>query len=116
MSIEGHIYIFGNSSGAEGGDTAFGTIDDSYTPTYRPTQQILSLSSGNNTITIPTGMKAVVLTPPAGNTETITLKGDASDVGIALALERSQKLDFDDAVTTFVLNSTGNVKLQASWD
>ena len=49
--------------------------------------QILSLVSGANTITLPTGgstPKAVTIIPPAANVETLTLKGVTGDTGVAM--------------------------------
>lgn len=49
---------------------------------------VTDLAAGSNTITPPTGggstPVAVTIIPPAGNTQTITLKGIAGDTGVPL--------------------------------
>lgn len=46
--------------------------------------QLVNLSSGNNTITPPSGAVAVTIIPPAGNVATIALKSTTADVGFGL--------------------------------
>lgn len=41
--------------------------------------------SGFTAMTVPTGYTAVLIIPPAGNANTITLKGITGDTGIALS-------------------------------
>jgi len=64
---------------------------------------LLNLSSGANTITVPTGTKAVTIIPPTGNTVVMTLKGIAGDTGIALQLTDPSSIALTS--TTFVLNA-----------
>lgn len=48
---------------------------------------LLTLSSGFTSITFPAGGSVptgVIIVPPAGNTQTITLKGVTGDTGVAL--------------------------------
>lgn len=44
------------------------------------------LASGNNTINIPTTARAVVITPPPGNTIALTYKGASGDIGLVADL------------------------------
>jgi hypothetical protein len=46
---------------------------------------LLSLVSGANTVTIPTGTTIVALIPPPANTQTLTLKGVSGDTGINMS-------------------------------
>lgn len=46
---------------------------------------IYSLSSGNNTIPVPTGATLVIFIPPAGNTVQVFLKGLNADTGIPIS-------------------------------
>ncbi len=52
-------------------------------------EQIINLASGANTITAPTAgtvPTALTIIPPAGNLQTITLKGVTGDTGVPLHL------------------------------
>lgn len=52
-------------------------------------ESIYTLASGANTITLPTGgatVKGLIIRPPSGNTQTLTLKGVTGDTGIPLHL------------------------------
>lgn len=72
--------------------------------------EIKSLASGANTITAPTGgtvPKAVTIIPPAGNQETLTLKGVTGDTGIALHLTDPFTLSLATTVTTFCITAGG---------
>ena len=64
---------------------------------------LANLSSGNNTITIPTNAKAVTIIPPTGNTVALTLKGVAGDTGVGLHLTDPSSIALTS--TTFVLNA-----------
>lgn len=72
--------------------------------------EIKTLASGLNTITVPTGgttPTAVTIVPPAGNTQSITLKGVTGDTGIALHLTDPTSLTLASTVTTFALTTGG---------
>lgn len=73
---------------------------------------VQNLSSGNNTITVPTGGTvacSVTIIPPPGNAVQITLKGIAGDTGIALHLTQTLTLSLASSVTSFVLNAASAV-------
>lgn len=70
--------------------------------------QLVNLSSGANTITVPTGAVAVTIIPPDNNSQTITLKGVTGDTGIALALTAPCSLSLS-SVGTFVLTAGGTI-------
>lgn len=65
---------------------------------------IVTLSAGNNTISVPSGATGVTIRPPSANTQIITLKGVGGDTGVALHLTDSTSVGLGSAVTTFVLN------------
>ncbi len=44
-----------------------------------------TLSTGANTITVPTGATFLLFVPPSANTQTITLKGVTGDIGVGLS-------------------------------
>lgn len=80
---------------------------------------IHSLSLGDNTITVPTGgttVKGATIVPPAGNAQTITLKGVGGDTGIPLSKLDPTSLGFETAPVNFVLNAGGAINgLRIFW-
>jgi hypothetical protein len=72
---------------------------------------IQALTTGNNTITVPTGSKAVTIIPPSTNTQSITLKGVDADTGIALSLIDPSSISLS-GVSSFVLNVGGAVTVR----
>lgn len=70
--------------------------------------QVINLSSGANTITVPTSAVAVTIIPPAGNAVTMTLKGVTGDTGIALALTSPCSVSLA-SVSTFVITTGGAI-------
>lgn len=74
--------------------------------------EVKTLSSGANTITVPTGGATVVactIVPPTGNTTSITLKGITGDTGIRIHNTDPTSLAIDSSVTTFVLTAGGTI-------
>lgn len=74
--------------------------------------ELKTLSSGANTITVPTSgtvPTAVTLIPPTGNTNLITLKGISGDTGVALHKTDPTTIALDSTVSTFVLNAAATV-------
>ena len=74
--------------------------------------QLITLSSGFNTVTLPTGGSTVVsctILPPVGNTQTITIKGVTGDTGVALHLTDPTTVAFASSVTTFGLTAGGTI-------
>lgn len=73
---------------------------------------LLTLSSGNNTITLPTGgstVKGVTIIPPANNTNSLTLKGTTADTGIALHLTDPTSIAVNTTQTTLTVAVTTTV-------
>jgi len=71
----------------------------------------LTLSSGNNTVTVPTGASLVLLVPPTGNTTQVILKGVNGDTGISVsrATPFFFLLDTTSPPSSFVLNAAGSI-------
>jgi hypothetical protein len=74
-------------------------------------EQILTLASGANTITAPVVVgvvnTALTIIPPAGNVQTITLKGITGDTGVALHLTDHTTIALATTFTTCVLTAGG---------
>lgn len=71
-----------------------------------------TLASGANTITAPTGGStptAATILPPAGNTQTLTLKGVTGDTGVGLHLTDPTTIALAAATTTFCLTAGGTI-------
>jgi hypothetical protein len=74
--------------------------------------EIRTLSSGANTITVPTGGATTVcctIVPPVGNTTAITLKGVTGDTGIRIHNTDPTAVAIDSSVTTFILTAGGTI-------
>lgn len=71
--------------------------------------QIVDLSSGANTITVPTGGATVptacTIIPPSGNTTSITLKGVTGDTGVRLHNTDPTSIAVYSSVTSFCLTA-----------
>jgi len=73
---------------------------------------LVTLSSGANTITAPTGgsvPKGVTIIPPTNNDQTLTLKGVSGDTGIALHRTDPTSLALETGVSSFVLSAGGTI-------
>lgn len=73
---------------------------------------LVNLSAGANTITVPTGgatAVGVTIVPPAGNTSLITLKGIAGDTGVPLHKTDPTSIALDATCATFVLNAAAPI-------
>lgn len=72
-----------------------------------------SLSTGNNTITVPSStgitVKGATIVPPSDNTQAITLKGVGGDTGIVISSTDPTSIGFQAAPASFVLNVGGNI-------
>ncbi len=74
--------------------------------------EIKNLSSGANTITVPTGgttVTACTIVPPVGNTTNITLKGVTGDTGVVLHDTDPSSISLDPSQTTFVLTAAAGI-------
>lgn len=81
-------------------------VENDASPVY---VQQLDLSSGNNSITIPTGAAGVIIKLPTTNTTLVTLKGVNGDTGIKLHKTAPTALIVDSTQTTFVLSAAAGI-------
>lgn len=76
---------------------------------------VMTLSAGNNTITVPNiaavaVAKGATIIPPVGNVQTITLKGVAGDTGILLHKTDPTSISFDSPPpANFVLSAGAQI-------
>lgn len=84
----------------------------------------VTLASGDNTITVPTaptGVIGCVITPPAGNTNALTLKGAGGDTGLRIPKAGSYVHIFDSTAVpvSLIINSgaamTAGTVLTITW-
>ena len=112
MSV-GNITVAGNVTGAPTGSRTFGPLTITANSAVDATQ-VLSLSSGANTVTVPSGATAcVILGPNATNPQpnprsgvVLTVKGVSGDTGIAVSNAYPTLLSWDSAPATFVINAS----------
>ncbi len=74
--------------------------------------QLMTLSSGANTITVPTGGSvptACTIVKPSGNTVTLLLKKVTGDQGILLHLTDPDTISLSSSVTSFCLTASGTL-------
>ena len=74
--------------------------------------ELVTLASGNTTVTVPTGGStpvAVTIVPPTANTTAITFRGVAGDTGVRLHNTDPTTIALHSSVTTFVLNTGGAI-------
>ena len=72
--------------------------------------EYLDLANGNNTITRPTSPRAatgVIIIPPSGNTNALSIRGVAGDTGLSISPNRAFWWPMGTPPTNFVINSTG---------
>jgi len=81
------------------------------------TIQEATLSTGANTITVPTGTTAVLIGMPSGNATLVTLKGVTGDTGVALHKTFPTLLPLDSTQTTFCLTAAAPLPgpVELSW-
>lgn len=68
----------------------------------------VSLASGDNSITVPTGTSFILFVPPTSNTEVIKVKGNAGDTGVQISKVLPTVLTWD-ATGSLILNAGGSV-------
>lgn len=73
-----------------------------------------ALSTGNNTITPPTGAVGVTIILPSGNTVLLTLKGVNGDTGIVLHLTHPTSIGLN-GVGTFVISAASAITVRLVW-
>lgn len=109
----GVVTIAGNTSGSPLGSRTITPLPIIATAAVDQTQ-VVALSSGNNTITVPTGATCVVIVGPNGTSPqpnpasatVLTLKGVAGDTGVVMSAKWPTVLSWDTAPASFVINAT----------
>lgn len=71
------------------------------------------LSTGDNTLTIPSGSDLVVIVPPADNTSTITVKGTGADTGVVVS--SNFPIVLTRASGNIVVNVSADTRVQLLW-
>lgn len=75
--------------------------------------EIKTLSSGANTITVPTGgdtvPTSVTIVPPDNNDSSITFKGVTGDTGVRIHNTDPTTIALDDSVTSFCLTAGAEI-------
>jgi hypothetical protein len=77
--------------------------------------EIVALSAGANTITPPSGARAVTIIPPIANTVLLTLKGVTGDTGVVLHLTDPTSVGLNSYATTFCLTAVSSVTVRLVW-
>ena len=97
------------------GDYTLVAINEAAESTVSPGQVTDAvLTTGNNTITPPTGAIGATIIMPAANTALVTLKGVNGDTGIALHLTDPTSIALHTA-TAFVLNAVSGLTVRIIW-
>ena len=93
-------------SGSFSGNSTYNAASNADSPGEH---EFVTLAIGANTITPPgrgSVPVAVTIIPPAGNTETITLKGITGDTGVVLHLTDPTSIGLNSPTNTVVLTVT----------
>lgn len=91
------------------GEITFQNVAEVETEESVGATELKDLSSGVNTITVPTGAVGVTIIFPSDNEETILLKRVTGDTGIALDLTAPVSLSLS-SVPSFVLTTGGIIE------
>ncbi len=101
---------------------------DGITLTYAPPQSpventaapqggpvLLALSSGFNTVSVPTGAIGCLLVPATGSAITKTLKGLTGDTGVPIRTDGPTLLWLPNSTASFGLTTSGTENVQIFW-
>lgn len=103
------------------GDQSFTVIDSrlSVVSTTSPAvEELKALTTGSNTITVPsaaTTPTAVTIIPPAGNTNTLTLKGVTGDTGVVLHKTQASSIGLDTTQATLCITCAAPTNVRFIW-
>ena len=110
MPATGTIEVKATITGLPGGSTTVGPLTIVSATAVGERRSPLDLASGSNTLTIPTGAKALIFIPPTGNTQALILRpGDASGTGITISKTQPTVLAFEAAPASVNINAAGTV-------
>jgi len=111
MAASASVSITGSVAGGPSGTKTLATIVTS-NPTSTDAVSVTSFSTGFTSVTIPTNAIGVVIVPPAGNAQTLTLKGITGDTGITIHPVNPTLVNFATGTTTFGITVGGTVVLE----
>lgn len=117
MAVNAARTITINFTGDVIGDKIFAAAENTVSP---GSITIHELIAGPNTIVVPlaTGftVKGATIIPPAGNLQSLVLKGIAGDTGITLSMTDPTSIAFQTAPVNFILTSGGTISgLRIVW-
>ena len=111
-----YVRISGNTSGLAVGSFNFDTIP-LITGTGSLTGQSVkrALTATDNAIPIPTGTKAAIIVPPAGNAVTMTARTTGASGGIELGLTDPAVIPLAASATALTITAGGSVTVDIVW-
>lgn len=74
-----------------------------------------SLSSGDNTITVPTGAMGMVLLPPAASATVLKLKGGAGETGFCLRSGQASSIPLPTGTASVLINASAAELVYVHW-
>ena len=99
-------------------------VSESYTPPGTPITNAaapaggplnVTLSTGDNTLTVPTGAVAALVVPPTTSTVTKKIKGAAGDTGVTIASATPMLLPLGTGTASFILNASAGETIAVHW-
>ncbi len=110
MAVNAARTITINLTGDVISDKIFAAIQNSVSP---GSITVHALVTGANTITVPLvsgiTVKAATIIPPAGNIQSIILKGVTGDTGVVISKVDPTSISFEAAPVNFVLTAGGSI-------
>ena len=97
LESEWSPHALSNSSGAAGGHV------------------LTTLSSGDNTVSVPTGAKGMVMEPPAASTAVLRLKHYAGETGFALRAGEASAIPLPSGTSSVLVNSSAVAVIKLHW-
>lgn len=114
MAATASVTITGSVAGGPSGSKTM-SIPVISSATSTDALGVVALSSGFNSVTVPSNTTGVVIVPPAGNTQTITLKGVTGDTGIPLHVTNATLLTLPSSSTTLGVTVGGAITCELFW-
>jgi hypothetical protein len=112
--MAGTLTVGGSSVGLPSGQAVFGPVTTTGTSSAASVSLQLNLSSGDNTVSIPTGAVAVWIVPPIGNGAALTVRfsTNSGDAGLPIApAAQTGPIGFNPAAspTTVIIHAASSV-------
>lgn len=108
------VTISGSVTGLAGGTFTISIAQLTNASATGP-QSAYALSTGNNTVTIPTGAEGVIIEPRSGNTVALTYKDVGGATGIPMSLVKPYMASFGAGATSFVLSAASSTTVDLIW-